>query len=81
MACRWRRLGTYFSLATTADRNILKINALLQVCAVHAIVTLAGCCIFSADDKLQQVTCAHVRLVITGHTAIRFNVLLLQQFL
>lgn len=28
-----------FSLATTADRNILKINALLQLCAVHAIVT------------------------------------------
>lgn len=47
--------GHLFYLATTANRNILKINVLLRVRAVHAIVMLYFQHVFSADDKLQKV--------------------------
>lgn len=69
--------GHLFYLATTTNRNILKIYVLLRVHVVHSIVTMAGCCIFGmfSDDKLQQFTCAQGRLIITGHTTISSSVL------
>lgn len=69
--------GHLFYLATTTNRNILKIYVLLRVHVVHSIVTMAGCCIFGmfSDDKLQQFTCAQGRLIITGHTRISSSVL------